>query len=186
MDLFLGLQVIHLMLIFSYVVGHISYLLGSIRRTRHNLPFKTENQWRWMLARSLIKAALTWAVEEKTPAGSTSGCREEKAVEKLETWDKTNRAKKHLCWIIYICIHNRGAEPLQPTTGNSPKLSENSTIIYKLTQMHSMQWSTGSYLKWKLTCTRMRGLWEEGKGTLCIKWEMCLGGRRIRRMWGRK
>lgn len=26
-----------------------------------------------------------------------------------------------------------------------------------------------------LTCTRMRGRWGEGKGTLCIKLEMCLG-----------
>lgn len=26
----------------------------------------------------------------------------------------------------------------------------------------------------KLTCTRIRGLCEEGKGTLCMKWEICL------------
>lgn len=26
----------------------------------------------------------------------------------------------------------------------------------------------------KHTCTRIRGRWEEGKGTLCMKWEMCL------------
>lgn len=26
----------------------------------------------------------------------------------------------------------------------------------------------------KLTWTRMRGLWVEGNGTFCMKWEMCL------------
>lgn len=25
-----------------------------------------------------------------------------------------------------------------------------------------------------LTCTRILGLWGDGKGTLCMKWEMCL------------
>lgn len=116
--------------------------------------------WRLRLnsERSGWQAALTWAVTERKQAGSASGCHVGKAGKKLES--EIQPTQKETCSKSLIYSSGCTAQSWFQLLQKHPKSSSAASIT--------------EVFQWNPTCTKMRGLWDEGKGTLCIKWEMCL------------
>lgn len=85
----------------------------------------------------LCAAVCTWAVKEKTPAGSASGCHEGKAAEKKAKWDKNHNkeAKKNPKNSTFI--HFKYSSSNCTPQANPKSCLHRTALVRKTTLIHS-------------------------------------------------
>lgn len=89
----------------------------------------------------LCAAVCTWAVKEKTLAGSASGCHEGKAAEKNAKWDKNHNkeTKKKISAFTHFKNSSSSCTPQA-----NPKYLHRKALVCKTTLLHSAAASVGA------------------------------------------